>query len=110
MQLKSVVLPAPFGPMSPQIAPGATEKLTSSSAVTPPKRIVRPATRSSARAPAEPSAPARRVVDASMDSPLPDVWLAALLHAQSRRFRGACRARRIEGAGGRPIDLRRQAA
>ena len=48
MQLNSVVLPAPFGPISPQMAPLATSKLTSSSAVTPPKRIVTPSTASSA--------------------------------------------------------------
>ena len=45
MQLKSVVLPAPFGPIRPQIAPRATSKDTSSSAVTPPNRIVSPVDR-----------------------------------------------------------------
>jgi len=38
--LKRVVLPAPFGPMRPQISPSATVALNSSSAVTPPKRMV----------------------------------------------------------------------
>ena len=42
MQLKRVVLPAPFGPIKPQIAPRPTSKETSSSAVTPPNRIVSP--------------------------------------------------------------------
>ena len=37
---KSVVLPAPFGPMSPQIVPRATVNATESSAVIPPKRTV----------------------------------------------------------------------
>src|SRR5271166_84668 len=48
MQLNRVVLPAPFGPISPQMAPLETSKLTSSSAVTPPNRIVTPSTASSA--------------------------------------------------------------
>ena len=39
-QLKSVVLPAPLGPISPTIWPGAMSKETSSSATMPPKRIV----------------------------------------------------------------------
>ena len=37
MQLKSVVLPAPLGPISPITMPGSTEKLTSWLAFTPPK-------------------------------------------------------------------------
>src|SRR5262245_41165131 len=35
--LKSVVLPAPFGPMIPTISPSATAKLTSLTAFRPPK-------------------------------------------------------------------------
>jgi hypothetical protein len=42
--LKAVVLPAPLGPISAQISPWRTPKLTSSSAVTPPNRTVRPST------------------------------------------------------------------
>ena len=41
-QLNSVVLPAPFGPISPQICPGGTSKLMSSSARMPPKFKVMP--------------------------------------------------------------------
>jgi hypothetical protein len=37
--LKSVVLPDPFGPIRPQISPGATSKETPSSATMPPNRI-----------------------------------------------------------------------
>ena len=48
MQLNSVVLPAPFGPIRPQIAPGATLNVTFSRAVTPPKRIDTPSTDSNA--------------------------------------------------------------
>ena len=48
MTLKSVVLPAPFGPMTPTTSPAATSSETSSSAVRPPKRTVTPSTRRSA--------------------------------------------------------------
>ena len=37
---KSVVLPAPFGPTRPTVDPGGTDRLTPSSATTPPKRMV----------------------------------------------------------------------
>src|SRR4029077_5345005 len=40
MTLKSVVLPAPLGPMMPRISPGAARRLTSFTAVRPPKRLV----------------------------------------------------------------------
>src|SRR3954466_14825770 len=40
MTLNSVVLPAPFGPMSPVIVPGCTEKVAPLTAVTPPNRTV----------------------------------------------------------------------
>ena len=39
-ELKTVVLPAPFGPMRPAISPSRIVKLTSSLAVSPPKRFV----------------------------------------------------------------------
>src|SRR5512144_2523408 len=39
MQLKRVVLPAPFGPMRPRIIPGSTEKETSELAARPPKNL-----------------------------------------------------------------------
>src|SRR4051812_18089705 len=39
MQLKQVVLPAPFGPMRPTISNSSTLRLTSSSACRPPKRM-----------------------------------------------------------------------
>ena len=38
----SVVLPAPFGPMSPSSSPSLTRSDTSDSACTPPKRTDRP--------------------------------------------------------------------
>src|SRR5436853_492213 len=40
MTLKSVVLPAPFGPMIPRRSPRRTSRLTSRTAVRPPKRFV----------------------------------------------------------------------
>ena len=45
--LNSVVLPAPFGPMTPTTCPGATDSDTLSSAVRPPKRTDTPSTLSS---------------------------------------------------------------
>ena len=44
MRLKTVVLPAPFGPISVNTSPRRTSKLTSSTARTPPKRTPRCAT------------------------------------------------------------------
>src|ERR1700733_11722332 len=41
MRLKSVVLPAPLGPMSVKTSPLATSKLTSRTARTPPKLTLR---------------------------------------------------------------------
>src|SRR5262245_16206322 len=40
MQLNSVVLPAPLGPMSPTISPASTLSETSRLASRPPKRLV----------------------------------------------------------------------
>src|SRR5271163_4873255 len=48
MQLKSVVLPEPFGPMTPRISPSSTANETSLTAATPPKRLLRPETLSTA--------------------------------------------------------------
>src|SRR5712691_8460593 len=39
MMLKSVVFPAPFGPISPRISPSAREKLTSLSTASPEKLL-----------------------------------------------------------------------
>ena len=41
MQLRRLVLPAPFGPMTARSSPGWTESETSESAASPPKRSVR---------------------------------------------------------------------
>ena len=39
MQLNSVDLPQPFGPINPRISPSCTSKLTPSTAVMPPNRL-----------------------------------------------------------------------
>src|SRR5215813_15224059 len=44
----SVVLPAPFGPMTACSSPGGIASVISSEATTPPKRLVRPSIASSA--------------------------------------------------------------
>src|ERR1700730_5819955 len=41
IRLKSVVLPAPFGPMMPSASPGATDRSISSAAITEPKGLPR---------------------------------------------------------------------
>src|SRR4051812_20184296 len=46
MQLKAVVLPAPFGPINPTISHSLTARLSPSTAVSPPNRIVRSRTSS----------------------------------------------------------------
>src|SRR5690349_9442355 len=50
----SVVLPAPLGPITAWISPGARDSETSPVATRPPKRLVRPAVSSSASATAPP--------------------------------------------------------
>src|SRR5437016_340990 len=47
MQLNSVVLPAPLGPISPMISPGSMASEISRLASRPPKRLVEASTRSS---------------------------------------------------------------
>src|SRR5579871_165475 len=48
MQLSTLVLPAPFGPISAKSSPGAAANDTSSSTTSPPNRRVRRSTASSA--------------------------------------------------------------
>src|SRR5215468_4904621 len=50
MTLKSVVLPAPFGPRMPRRSPGATSRSTSLTAWSPPKRRPTPRKRRIGRA------------------------------------------------------------
>src|SRR5882724_8013751 len=58
MQLMSVVLPEPFGPMRPKRSPALTCSVTPLSAVNPPKRLTMPCTSSSAPAMASPASQA----------------------------------------------------
>src|SRR5216117_3824148 len=44
MQLTSVLLPDPFGPIRPSRSPGCTSSAMPSSATKPPKRLPRPST------------------------------------------------------------------
>src|SRR5262249_58341769 len=55
-QLKHVVLPEPFGPISPRISPGLTSKETLWRARKPPKRLVSPETISTDAMAAPPAA------------------------------------------------------
>ncbi len=50
MTLNAVVLPAPFGPISPKIVCGSTSKLTSSRATMPPNLRDAPSSESRANA------------------------------------------------------------
>src|SRR5947207_2073448 len=59
MQLKAVVFPEPFGPMSPRISPSLTSKETAVSAAKPPKCFVSPLT-ASIRGAAPPPRSAKR--------------------------------------------------
>src|SRR6201994_2214395 len=55
MQLSTLVLPAPFGPISAMSSPGAAANETSSSTTSPPNRRVRRSTASSAIPPPAPA-------------------------------------------------------
>src|ERR1700681_4732960 len=55
MQLSTLVLPAPFGPMSAKSSPGSAANETSSSTTRPPNRKVRRSTASSAIPPPAPA-------------------------------------------------------
>ncbi len=117
MQLNSVVLPAPLGPISPQMSPRPTSKLTLSSATMPPNRTDTPRTLSNALPPLDVSAErggcaigcreelcrsslevrkAARVIggplrsdNARLHCPLSDTGAAASWHRAARRGRSA---------------------
>src|SRR5262245_45693110 len=61
--LKSVVLPQPFGPIRPRLAPGASDRSTGPSASTPPKRTVKP---SSCNSIEEPLAETGQAIDGAL--------------------------------------------
>src|ERR1700694_519226 len=81
MQLSTLVLPAPFGPMSANSSPFSTASETSSSTVRPPKRSVRRSISSSAI----PSPAAPILLDVAVVSPraarLPEIELLNVLVA-----------------------------
>src|SRR5581483_195717 len=81
MQLSTLVLPAPFGPISANSSPGATENDTSSSTVSPPKRRLRRATSSSAIPPPRPAILLHRPVRASLTARLAEVEFLHVLVA-----------------------------
>src|SRR4249920_2307262 len=81
MQLSALVLPAPFGPMSANSSPAATENDTSSSTVRPPKRRLKSATSSSAIPPPRPAILLDRPVRAALTARLAEVELLHVLVA-----------------------------
>src|SRR5260221_5303840 len=66
MQLRALVLPAPFGPISANNSPGSAANDTSSSTVRPPKRKLKCSTASSAIPPPRPAI----LFDVTIGSPL----------------------------------------
>src|SRR5207245_3236259 len=84
MRLMSVVLPAPFGPMSPKACPAATARSTRSTAWTPPKVLLSCRVSSNIRG----SDPAREIDDdREQDGSLEDVAVV-LERAQQLGQRG----------------------
>src|ERR1700716_1833750 len=77
MVLNSVVFPAPLGPIREKISPCRMSKLTSPTAVRPPKRLVTPATRSdTARSGLATLRPIAQVEDRLLDRALLKLLLA----------------------------------
>src|SRR5438876_4600040 len=93
-RLKSVVLPAPFGPISPTISPASTSSDTSSTATMPPNRFVTFCTVSSAIAGDYPMASIRRLRESRNDC-----W--ALARGRDARARGLDAYGGRRGRGGR---------
>src|SRR6185436_17110005 len=79
MQLNAEVLPAPFGPMTAMISRLCAEKLNPSTALTPPKAVLRSLTSSIA---VIDSSPSRRRAQRCRHSPAPDA-LDALVHTRA---------------------------
>ena len=104
--LKSVVLPAPFGPMRPVIEPGATESVQSASAVTPPKRLLMPVTLSSSGVVRSPVSNRRQsyvslrgpATRAGLLAPRPGAWPRGRA-VRDTSLRGLCGSRRSDIVG-----------
>src|SRR6516162_11107200 len=85
MQLNSVVLPAPFGPIRPQISPVLILHVTLSSARTPPKRAERLLIRSSASRSPRTHYPPERLAFTQVYFFAPTLFLYAPAHVQHER-------------------------
>ena len=98
MTSKSVVLPAPFGPMMPSTSPALASRLTSLNAAMPPKRTLIPSSERmmSVRA-APPGSPVRVAFDVRGQSPSPSV---AIRHAEASPT-----GMRLSGANGREAGI-----
>src|SRR2546430_14221566 len=96
MQLSTLVLPAPLGPISANSSAGSTASDTPSSTVRPPKRRLKPSMSSSAI----PSPAAAVLLDGAGAAPLAAARLAQieLLHV-----RGAAQALAGAGQPGAPL-------
>src|SRR2546428_3885585 len=77
MQLTSVVLPDPFGPIRPRISPAARVRSTPASAATPPNRLTTPRTESLPDATSDPVALGRSA-DSLSERALSDITTLAL--------------------------------
>src|SRR3569832_1237137 len=81
MQLSTLVLPAPFGPISASSSPGAREKETPSSTGRPPKRRDRFSTGSSAIPPPRPAVLLDVAIATALTGCLPEVEFLHVLVA-----------------------------
>src|SRR5262249_57689718 len=110
-RLKSVVLPAPFGPRTARRSPGATSMLTSPTAWRPPKRRPTPRKRRAGTACSVATASAKSLLqDLVRDLAVgddADLALPRRLHLLAGRLRAPRgRARRREQTAERLIDTR----
>src|SRR5436190_18349586 len=112
--LKSVVLPAPFGPRIARRSPGSTSSVTSRTAWRPPNRRPTPRRRSVGSACSAGAASVKRLLDrlvrdhAVLDDP--DLALPRQLGLDTLRLRAAGRrARALEKAVERLVDVRHEA-
>src|SRR6266568_4085928 len=85
MQLSTLVLPAPLGPIRAKSSPGSTAKLTPSSTTRPPKASRRRSTSSSAIPPPAPAILLDRAVASSLAAGLAEIELLDVLVALQAR-------------------------
>src|SRR3972149_6382099 len=81
MQLSTLVLPAPFGPISASNSPGSTANETLSSTVRPPKRRLRVSTARSAIPPPRPAILLDVAIGPALAAGLPEIELLHVLMA-----------------------------